>query len=73
MRKVIRKRVRRNEGGVNVAADLDAAIAINTGEDAARSRTVVRSTHTVVQGSGGERDQPRDSPSDPNGPSKEMP
>ena len=73
MRKVIRRRVRRNEGGINIAADLDAAIAINTGEDAARSRTVVRSTHTVVQGDGGERDQPRDSPSDPKGPSKEMP
>jgi hypothetical protein len=73
MRKVIRKRVRRNEGGVNLAADLDAAVAFNTGEDAARSRTVVRSTHTVVQGSAGQRDQPRDSPSDPKGPSKETP
>jgi hypothetical protein len=73
MRKVVRKRVRRNEGGINIAADLDATIAINTGEGPARSRTVVRSTHIVVQGSAGERDRPRDSPSDPEGPSKEMP
>jgi len=73
MRRMVRKRVRRNDWGVNIAADLDAAIAINTGEDAAPSRTVVRSAHNVVQGSAGERDQPRDSPSDPKGPSKEMP
>ena len=73
MRRVIRKQVRRSEGGVNLAADVDATIAINAGEDAAVSRTVVHSTHTVVQGRAGRRDQPRESPSEPNGPSKEKP
>jgi hypothetical protein len=71
MRRVIRKRVRRSAAGVNIAADVDAAIVINTGGDAAASQTVVRSIHTVVQGRAGERDQPRESPSQPMGPSKE--
>ena len=71
MRRVIRKRVRRSTGGINIAADVDAAIVINTGEDAASSHTVVRSTHTVVQGRAGERDQPRESPSQSMGPPKE--
>jgi hypothetical protein len=71
MRKVIRKRIRRSEDGLNIAADVDAAIAINTGEDAKRSETVVRSSHRVVQGVAGGRDQPDGSPDDPEGPPKE--
>ena len=71
MRRIIRKRVRRTVGGVNIAADLDAAIVVNTGEDATSSHTVVRSAHTVVQGPAGERDQPRESPPQSTGPSKE--
>jgi len=73
MRKVIRKRIRRDEDGVKVAADLDAVIAINTGGDAKTSRTVVHSSHSVVQGGAGQRDQPKTSPSDPDGPAKEKP
>lgn len=38
MRKVIRKRIRRSDGGVNIAADVNVILAI--GEDG--------STHTVV-------------------------
>lgn len=61
MRRVIRTSIRRSEGGVNVAADIDAAITINTGRDATSSRTEVRSSHSVVQGGAGERDQPDES------------
>ena len=71
MRRVIRKQVRRSEGGVNIAADLDAALAINTGEDAKVTRTVVRSSRSVVQGAPGKRDRPGEPPSDSSGPSKE--
>jgi uncharacterized protein YjlB len=52
MRKVIRRRIRHDDGGVNVAADIDAVIAVNAGEDAGTSHTVLRSSHTVVQGAG---------------------
>ena len=73
MRKVIRKRIRRDEDGLSVAADLDAVVAINTGSDAKVSRTVVHSSHSVAQGRSGERDRPKTSPSDPDGPEKEKP
>lgn len=66
MRKVIRKRIRRSASGVNIAADIDAVIAINTGEDAKTSRTVVHSSHNVVQGTAA--DEPDRSPPDPNDP-----
>lgn len=69
MRKVIRKRIRRSASGVNIAADIDAVIAINTGEDAKTSHTVVHSTHNVVQGTAA--DEPDASPPDPNDPEKE--
>lgn len=69
MRKVIRKRIRRSASGVNVAADIDAVVAINTGEDAKTSRTVVHSSHNVVQSSAA--DDPDASPPDPNDPEKE--
>lgn len=72
MRRVIRKRIRRDEDGLNLAADVDAVIAINTDGDAKVSRTVVRSSPNVVQGTG-HRDQPARSPSDPDGPAKEKP
>ena len=62
MHKVIRKRIRRNEDGVNVAADVDAVVAINTGADAMSSRTVVHSSHTVVQGAAGDGSEPKASP-----------
>lgn len=65
MRKVIRKRIRRSASGVNIAADIDAVIAINSGEDAKTSHTVVHSTHNVVQGTA---DEPDRLPPDPNDP-----
>jgi hypothetical protein len=71
MRKVIRKRIRRDEEGLNLAADLDVAIAVTTGEDAQASRTVVRSSHSVVQGGAGQRDQPEPTQTDHEGPPKE--
>jgi hypothetical protein len=73
MHRVIRKRIRRNEPGLNLAADIDAVIAINTGDDAKSSHTVVRSSHNVVQGNAGKRDQPGESPSESSGPPKENP
>jgi hypothetical protein len=50
MRRVIRKRVRRRENGVNVAADIDAVVAINTGSGK-RQGVSVKSEHRVVQDS----------------------
>ena len=65
MHKVIRKRVRRTGGGLNVALDVDAVIAINTGEDARMTRTEAHSSHTVVQGEAAGRDEPGAAPTDP--------
>ena len=48
MFRVIRKRVRRQKGGVNLAADVDAAVAVNRGASE-RQRVSVRSRHTIVQ------------------------
>jgi hypothetical protein len=70
MRKVFRKRVRHSEGGVNIAADIDAAVAVNTGKDGSTSHTVVRSTHHVAQGATGHRDRPDPAPDPPSGPSE---
>lgn len=69
MRKVIRKRIRRSEDGVNLAADIDAVVSVNSGPGQV-SQTVVRSRHSVVQGPG-LRDQPETKPEDEDGPPKE--
>jgi hypothetical protein len=53
VRKVIRRRIRRQEGGVNVAADVDAVVSINTGEAGQTSSTRVRSRRRIIQRSGG--------------------
>jgi hypothetical protein len=60
MHKVVRKRIRHHEDGLNVAADVDAAIAIN-------------SSHSMVQGTGGERSEQDASPPDTDDPAKEKP
>jgi hypothetical protein len=73
MRKTITKRIRHSDGGVNIAADIDAVIAINTGEDAKASRTEAHSSHVVVQGVAGRRSRPRDPTADANDPPKETP
>lgn len=70
MRRVISKRIRHNKGGVNIAADIDAVIAINTGDDAKLSHTVAHSSHTVAQGA---RTEPDTSPPDADDPPKEKP
>ncbi|MDX6676554.1 MAG: hypothetical protein QOE31_606 [Solirubrobacteraceae bacterium] len=73
MHKVVRKRIRHHEDGLNVAADVDVAIAINTGRDAKASRTVVHSSHSMVQGTGGQRSEQDASPPDTDDPAKEKP
>jgi hypothetical protein len=55
MQRIIRKRIRHNRDGVNLAADIDAVIAINTGQDASVSQTTARSSHVVVQGAAARR------------------
>jgi hypothetical protein len=59
MRKQIRKRIRREGDGVNVAADVDAAISITTGKG---ERNVVRSSSqsTVVQRPAGKDPDPKE-------------
>jgi hypothetical protein len=64
MHKVIRKRVRRTQDGLNIAVDVDAVIAINTGDDARMTRTEAHSRHTVVQGEAAGRDAPGAPPTD---------
>ncbi|MEA2220995.1 MAG: hypothetical protein QOJ35_3621 [Solirubrobacteraceae bacterium] len=73
MHRVFRKRIRRNEDGVDVAVDVDAVIAINAGANATSSRSLVHSSHTVVQGTGARRSKPDRSPPDSDDPSKEKP
>jgi hypothetical protein len=69
MRRVIRKHIRHREDGINVAADVDAVISINTGGGV--THTQARSTHSVVQGNAGKRDHP-DKPTPPkSGPPEE--
>jgi hypothetical protein len=73
MHKVIRKRIRRNENGVNLVADIDAVIAVNTGGDAKRSQTVSHSSHVVAQGPTARRNAPETAPAESNDPPKETP
>lgn len=61
MRKVVRKSIRRKADGIDLAAEINAVIAVNTGRDATSSRTEAHSHHTVVQGDAGKRDQPDES------------
>lgn len=73
MHKVIRKRVRHNRDGVNIAADIDAVIAINTGANPARSHASARSSHVVAQGASRRAATPEAPPPDPTEPVKEKP
>jgi hypothetical protein len=65
MHRVIRKRVRRSDGGIDVAIDLDAVIAINRGLDAQVTRTEAHSRHTAVQGEAAASDERGAAPTDP--------
>jgi hypothetical protein len=67
VRRIIRKSVRLDEDGLSIAADLDAVISINVGSSGGVSRSEARSSHNVVQGGAGQRDQP-DEPSEEQGP-----
>jgi hypothetical protein len=69
VRKVIKRRIRHEKDGVNVAADIDAVIAVNTGQPGQTSRNRVRSRRRIVQRSGtqqapdtGERTPPDEKP-----------
>lgn len=73
MHKVIRKRVRRKDGGVNIAADIDAVIAINRAENARVTRTEAHSSHTVVQGETAGRDAPGAPPTEAPDPQEDTP
>ena len=56
VRKIIRRRIRSQEGGVNVAADVDAVVSVNTGEPGQTTSTRVRSRRRIVQRSGGPKE-----------------
>jgi hypothetical protein len=71
MRKVIRKRIRSEKDGINVAADVDAVVSINTGEEAGFSHTTVRSSNRVVQGAAAEQDRSERPPDDQSDPPQE--
>jgi hypothetical protein len=68
---VIRKRIRIDGDAVNLVADIDAVISINTG-GGDEPPPVVRSSQGLAQGNAGEQDQPETPPSDSNGPDKEQ-
>ena len=70
MFRVIRKRVRREKGGVNLVADVDATVAANTGSSGERQRVKVRNRHSVVQRSSRAR---REDPADTKSQAKEKP
>jgi hypothetical protein len=72
MHKVIRKRIRLDENGVNIVADIDAVIAINTG-GGKRSQTVAHSSHNVAQGGAARRTAPDAAPAESHDPPKETP
>lgn len=59
MRKVIKRRIRKSSGGVNIAADVSAAIATGEGQS---SHVSSSSAQRVVQRSGskGPRKQPKE-------------
>jgi hypothetical protein len=65
MRKVIKRRIRRQVGGVNVAADVDAVVSINTGQEGQVTRTKARSRRRIVQRSGAPGGDPPERPDEP--------
>ena len=69
---MIRKRIRIDGDAVNLVADIDAVISINTGGGDEPSPVVRSSNQSFAQGNAGEPDQPETSPSDSNGPNKEQ-
>jgi CMP-2-keto-3-deoxyoctulosonic acid synthetase len=55
VRKVFKRRIRREQDGLNVAADIDAVVSVNTGESGQTSVTRSRSRSRIVQRSGSEK------------------
>jgi hypothetical protein len=57
IRKVFRRRIRHNEEGLDVAADINAAVSANVNQPGSRSS--VRSRQRIVQRSGTKSEQDR--------------
>jgi hypothetical protein len=55
VKKVFKRRIRRQQDGVNVAADIDAVVSVNTGESGRTSITRSRSRSRIVQRSGSKK------------------
>ena len=55
LKKVIKRRIRHQAGGVNAAGDVDAVISANVGEGSSRTHVSTRSRQRIVQRSGRER------------------
>jgi hypothetical protein len=58
--KVIRQRIRRTAGGVNLVGDINAAIAGNVGEGESSSHVSVSSRQDIVQTSRRKQEETRD-------------
>ncbi|MGH2683131.1 MAG: hypothetical protein ACRDIX_07850 [Actinomycetota bacterium] len=61
VKKVIKRRIRHQKDGVNLAADIDAVVSVNTGESGKTSVTRSRSRSRIVQRSGGSEKPVKDS------------
>ncbi len=57
IRKVIRRRIRHQKGGINVAGDVNATIAADVNESGSRTKTSSRSRQRIVQRSGSRDDE----------------
>lgn len=58
MRKVIRKRIRKKVGGIDLAAEVNAVVSSNVGEEGSVSRVSSRSRITQGAGEAGEANPP---------------
>jgi hypothetical protein len=52
LRKIISKRIRRDEGGIQVAGDVNAVVSANVGQPGSSSHVSSRQTARVVQQAG---------------------
>jgi hypothetical protein len=55
VKKVFKRRIRHEKDGVNLAADIDAVVSVNTGESGKTSVTRSRSRSRIVQRSGSKK------------------
>jgi hypothetical protein len=68
MRRVIRRRVRRRSGGIDLAVDVNAVVSVNHGTSGARS---VQSASVTQDTSAGAADEGRERPAENQDPSPE--